>query len=363
MGYLFMSTQLQERFKLDWEPGLGAVVYSLDMTPYLKHLPAIVAGTASDEQMAEYKKARSKLSRMVTGLAGELMWSEIESAFAKQGINIKDKSGEQTMVSFALTRSCTELVKNSMDALISNYLKDQSKTTHLKIHFVPEEVDDRLFFTIEDNGGGFPDSAIATYNGALGEASLDDYQEALLTARSAKGGSTYLFGGQGAGLKMLGSVIRYGYSIGRDGEFPEFNMDGVVSSMTLSNGSSGAKISMDTPLVPPARVDAYASSSSDEEPVFLLDESSLLARRRGKRSSVEKPSLIIEDGEPSGEVVTLDGMPAAARMRLSIFESPPRAPKPTMTDVAHKKPLSIEVADEEDDDEILDHESTRDLKL
>jgi hypothetical protein len=128
--------------------------------------------------------------------------------------------------------------------------------------------------------------------------------------------------------------------------------------MTLSNGTSGAKISMDTPLVPPPRVAAYASSSDDEEPVFRLDKSSLLARRQGKRSSVERPTLIIDDSEPPSKVVTLGGMPVAARMRLSLFETPPRAPKPTMMDVAHKKPLSIEVAEPEDE-----VESTHDLKL
>ena len=326
-------------YDIQWRSETHLVVFSIELSSYLSTVHPIILGDPSVEERLMFETEQSKLGELFTDLSGSLIWRDCLSLMKANALNIAGTAKEPSLIAFSMDNCCSELLKNSIDALILRHIASSDAPTKLEVHFKPAIDDGRLKLTVSDNCGGFPTDVIAFYNAALRKENLAEYKAAFRANVSAKN-SEVLLGGQGLGLKILGGLIRYGTLMALDDESLEYKMTGVDTCILLSNSSIGAQITLEIPIVPIPKI-SIAEKLQPSKEAFLLTQfaaGSFAERLRQKRSMRETQRPMKRSADQAGlknvqaaviEAVDADEVmplkfrksPAVSRMRLTLFDA------------------------------------------
>ena len=269
-------------YDIQWRSETHLVVFSIELSSYLSTVHPIILGDPSVEERLMFETEQSKLGELFTDLSGSLIWRDCLSLMKANALNIAGTAKEPSLIAFSMDNCCSELLKNSIDALILRHIASSDAPTKLEVHFKPAIDDGRLKLTVSDNCGGFPTDVIAFYNAALRKENLAEYKAAFRANVSAKN-SEVLLGGQGLGLKILGGLIRYGTLMALDDESLEYKMTGVDTCILLSNSSIGAQITLEIPIVPIPKISiAEKLEDCSVEMIFDTESFSTYNKTRDK---------------------------------------------------------------------------------
>lgn len=243
-----------------------SVKLSIDLEAYCKSCKALrdlrLNHAPSDEAFSTHQLLKMALNEDIglSGFNSGLQWLSIKSKmkqqFQRQHENpmvkedIKQIFNNQSppLAIETLDKYFIELLKNSMDAIIHQYLKDASKSPLLEMDIVWTVEKGNLSITLTDNGEGFPESYLIEFNKKI---LTEKYK--LPPGPSLSQKHNYYFGGQGLGLSMTCDYILDGAV--RKGACPpvhEYTVKKSSTSIYLLNDplSHGAKIILTSPLKP-----------------------------------------------------------------------------------------------------------------
>jgi hypothetical protein len=352
-------------YDIQWRSETHSVVFSIELSSYLSTIHPIILGAPSVKERLKFETERSKLAELFTDIGGALIWRDCLSLMKANALNVAGTAKEPSLIAFSMNNCCSELLKNSIDALILRHIASSDAPTKLEVHFKPAIDDGRLKLTVSDNCGGFPTNVIAFYNAALRKENLAEYKAAFKANVSTKN-SEVLLGGQGLGLKILGGLIRYGTLMALDDESLEYKMTGVDTCILLSNSSIGAQITLEIPGVPIPKI-SIAEKMQPSKEAFLLTQfaaGSFAERLRQKRSvretqrpmkrSADQAGLknvqaAVVDAVDADEVMPLKfrKSPAVSRMRLTLFDATEPADDVIPSKLASSSNHGLNQSDEE----------------
>lgn len=196
-----------------------------DLTDLENSIPEEFEARMSAAEEA-FKAERTQMQAHAAGYQGETYWIKIKKLlsqnfneenpserFMKEALldTFGEKSNDSPHVLNALNTSFVELLKNSMDAFIRNYLINPEQAPDklmMEIHLDCSE--ESVQFRFKDNGCGFPQTHLDEFEDYIQSKS---YREPR--APSEKYGETaYYFGGAGKGLRILYSFLLDGVTLG-----------------------------------------------------------------------------------------------------------------------------------------------------
>lgn len=240
------------------------------------------------EQKSVLKHLRSKVNRLISGLPGQGVWHEIikklhgaaidndefEPLKAALSAIVADDASARPLVLAVMEGLFSELLKNSLDALIKRYTEQpNSASPILNVQFELayfNEAKQLVSLSIHDNGGGFSEPYLAMAEKLKVEERLS------LPYQSQKNicSTPIFFGGRGLGLRLLHSALLFGKMLqpGRRGE-PMYDFSSQpYTDIQLRNvrkeGRFGAELMLVSPLAP------IPSLLADFSPRFLTSTAS-----------------------------------------------------------------------------------------
>lgn len=338
---------------------------SLEMKEYLEALKAYQKSKASSDKAAQLeissksiRELHSNLSSNLMGVLGQDLWDKTKEKMIASAVARKEqraisamegtKEGRLPLALEAMAESCVEIIKNSMDALIYQYLRkpDSAPTTMtLDFELTCPAGTELAQLSITDNGGGFPESYLA-------KQAERKTKEGIMTRYSSDKTSSesYFFGGRGLGLRLFFGKVLFGQNIHshlKAEQIYDFSVNPTTDirlSNVVKDGATGACITIVSPIVPIPKLSRDFSPSSfslatmkDDEawvdeisgpsrgsttgsaeekrrttPMSVRSEASSVTMR----SSLTTPSPVA--ASPMEEVVLLSSPPKRRRLPLSL---------------------------------------------
>jgi len=262
-----------------------SVKLSIDLEAYCKACETLrdlrLTNAASDEAFSTQQSLKMALNEDIglSGFNSGLLWFSIKNKmkqqFQRHHENPMIKEEIKTIFNHqypplaigTLDKYFIELLKNSMDAIIDQYLKDARKKPLLEMEIVWTIEKGNLNITLTDNGEGFTESYLHDFNEKI---LTETYKLPASPSLSKK--HDYYFGGRGLGLSMTCDYILDGAV--RKGECPpvsEYNVTKGSTSICLLNdpSSHGAKIILSSPLNPfpiPMQINGDSETATKLEP-------------------------------------------------------------------------------------------------
>ncbi|WP_133128068.1 ATP-binding protein [Legionella nagasakiensis] len=224
-----------------------------------------VAQLTAAEAKEHFKRIREPYIESLRGLQGELHWCEIKRLLSEQ-CNRDDPienrlfsslssvicdAGTAPLALESLDNSFIELLKNSIDAIVLNYLKAEAMrtaNTTLEMRVALRLVGETLSIVITDNAGGFPAAYLASFDTNVRSRRYDK-----TSSREKRQYNDYCFGGAGRGLPILcDCVVHGGFSRG-DEQFEKIHqVNERETAVAIRNTPDvkGAEITITTPVAP-----------------------------------------------------------------------------------------------------------------
>lgn len=239
-----------------------AVMLRLDLETYCKACKILwdtrEASTIAKLEIVEaHQQARTQLDLELSGIGGELHWLNIEKMLAEQCdrcdwsenqlfefLDNKGDENPQPLVLECLKECFVELLKNSVDSMLENYLMQKSAKTMLEMSIKLKLEDNNIAVIITDNAGGFTPLYLEN---SMDYIQSKAYQQAQPSSKV--GGSQYYFGGAGRGMSLLFNLLLEGDELKYPGRLRKrFDVVKGETFIHLQNSAGGAKISLVSPL-------------------------------------------------------------------------------------------------------------------
>lgn len=199
-----------------------AVKLSLDLQEYCEAYIKHAAKPENKDLSTKFMQLRTLVGNDLTGIGGALHWPAIKALWAKSAQErsldflSENYTGPVPLVIDTLDRFFIELLKNSIDAILKNYLGNQQTKTQLEMSIELDLEDaDAISVIIKDNGGGFPASYIRNFPAYI---TNHGYQKRSIsgadnsnTFTSSKENKAYFFGGAGKGLAIILNLLLTGH--------------------------------------------------------------------------------------------------------------------------------------------------------
>ena len=289
-----------------------SVKLSLDLSAYCL-ASKIIMHKAPGKSLSEhatdretFEVLRAELSKLTSGLRGDLHWVQIKKLLQAQcdpetlvekqlAAVLHDIYTNKPYVIYTLDSQFIELLKNSIDAMVKQFLSGHSDVTELKMTINLEMDDTNLSIIVTDNAGGFAADYLTEFKAMVGAGNF------RYGARvSEKRDDDYYFGGRGIGLRqicsmhMAGELFYKGMVIKTHvipASFPPVVLLRNVSTM----GVFGAQLVLRSPMVPLVQV-SLASRESDEECCTLLSSPSGAGEPSWDRGDMDTPVSVMAKG-------------------------------------------------------------------
>ncbi|ETO92119.1 hypothetical protein [Legionella oakridgensis] len=236
-----------------------------------------------EETENAFKQIRASYTARLSALPGDLHWHEIKNLLSTR-CNLLDP-GENRLFSFlsgfgseagasplvleSLDCSFVELLKNSMDALLLNYLKNAATeaTTTLEMRVALNLAGETLSVAITDNAGGFSAAYLTSFNETIKSRNYNKTH-----SREKCQYMDYCFGGAGRGLPILVDYIVHGGFSRRPDVFEKiYQVKEGDTSIDIHNtlDAKGAEIIITTPMAP------FAAAETENIPLRRIDSASM----------------------------------------------------------------------------------------
>ena len=228
----------------------------------------------------EFSKLRSELEEYLSAFYGQWLWKESQKLLKSQCIS--DNPLTKALLSVlsitdqklsplgieSLDENFVELLKNSIDAILINYLKS-SVVIVLQMEISISVVGSTIAITIRDNAGGFSESDLVHFSSP---AWLEGHKIEPLNRCHKLVFSDYCFGGFGRGLARLAHYLRGNLLVSGHECRSYYAVEKGSTSLSIGNSAvtGGAEITVKTPLEPfslimmPPAPEVRRSPSPDE---------------------------------------------------------------------------------------------------
>jgi len=214
------------------------------------------------EEKLFFEREHNNLLTNFIELPGALHWSNIKKMLAEQcspdiraeeqlALALRDSYGAVRIpyAILCLNNFFIELLKNSIDAMIKQYLSGASANTLLEVGVKLAMRGDDLVVNISDNAGGFNNDYLKEFSGAIAfHTTLGDEGY-----REKKQDKSYYLGGAGLGMRLLCKMLLEGEQGSESGKQCKlFSVPLGATSIEIKNNLDigGAEIVLRSPLHP-----------------------------------------------------------------------------------------------------------------
>jgi hypothetical protein len=267
--------------------------------------------------MPSFIEHRKKLLTTFHFLTAGFYWSDIKRKLSKQceeSSNPPEKALAETLADVtntkpaphaivSLNNSFIELLKNSIDALIYQYLSSASDEMVLQMHIELEISGANLIIRLTDNAGGFPPEYISSFASDIARRA---YKHTPFTSDKMKASSYYL-GGKGIALGQLYSMLLDGEVW--NGSFLPHKFHSIAegsTSISIANDPvrKGAQIVLMSPIAPLPRF-IFESHVSHETLKIKRDSAAPAGIKKARLSDcTDRPCLTTAESDDD-EIDTL----------------------------------------------------------
>lgn len=281
-----------------------------------KRNPA-VPGTVTESEIiakVEHKVALSSFRALrvfwvgqLIGLIGEMQWERVKKELAKQcdpsnpqeaelNAFLITGGGKVPLVLESLSANFKELLTNSIDARLLQYLKAGGKTSLEMIVTLKLEAG-KLIIVIKDNAGGFSDKFLEAFPR---DSRTRDYSRWSFS-EAKREFEDYCFGGRGLGMQRLADFLLFGGVKERassDVLRVQYDIPAGSTDFLVRNCAGGAEITLSSPLkpFPPALHLAAAASVSSflslKKPGIAPEETAAVTNGSPGMASVRSDSTV-----------------------------------------------------------------------
>lgn len=224
--------------------------------------------TSAEEKVAtaqdKFNKIRTEFVRCLKGANGNQHWYEvkrllstrcdctnpIENRLHRFLTDANGESGNFPLAIEVLNLRFIELLKNSLDAILTNYLHNyftNDVNTKLDMRVSFHVTDKNLSVVITDNAGGFPADFLTNFN-----QSGYNRDFCKISSHEKYRLREYTFGGAGKGLEVLINYVTKGILVNRISAKRIFSVKKDDTAVKIQNTSDGkgAEITIMTPFDP-----------------------------------------------------------------------------------------------------------------
>lgn len=268
--------------------------------------------------MPSFIEHRKKLLTTFHFLTAGFYWSDIKRKLSKQceeSSNPQEKALAETLADvtntkpgphaiMSLNNSFIELLKNSIDALLYQYLSGANDEMVLQMHIELEVSGANLTIRLTDNAGGFPPEYISSFASNIARRA---YKHTPFTSDKRKESSYYL-GGKGIALGQLYSMLLDGEAW--NGALLPHKFHSIaegVTSISIANDPvlKGAQIVLMSPLAPLPRF-IFEHSGSHDTLKVKRDSAAPAGTKRARLSDcTDRPCLTTAESDDDNEIDTL----------------------------------------------------------
>lgn len=257
--------------------------------------------TCAQSQLMEARgkqaTAKRELYKICNGLQGDLCWQQIKTMLSEQcppeSLLQRQLSRSVDSASLAiesLDYSFTEFLKNSIDAMVKQYLERKDSQSLLQLSITLEEQEDKITLILKDNAGGLPDSYLSGFESYVHTKS---YREPT-KYHDKKKQADFFLGGRGLGIPTFLSLLLDGATL-EDPARRLYDVKEGETAVEIENASNAAaQASTDTFCVTGAcfRITAPILPIPKAEKTvvpleFELEVPSPVSHKRGKSSASE----------------------------------------------------------------------------
>lgn len=215
-----------------------------------------------NEITATFSKLRNDCCDHLTHFSGDMVWVDIKGLLKTQccltdpiekelysSLSQNREDGSVPLVIECLNKSFIELLKNSIDAILVRYAKDNSTTTLLQMEISLSVVDKMISVVIKDNAGGFSEDYLANFS----KITCLQPNNRAKTTQSKLDFDDYCFGGHGLGHIELAKFILQGELLLGKSEYRTAYIvkEGATEFRICNNAETkGAEITLRTPMAP-----------------------------------------------------------------------------------------------------------------
>lgn len=288
------------------------VKLSLDLKRYCEAYIHHAAEPANQELFTTFKQLRTLIGENLTGVGGALHWPAIKALWAKsaqeRGFDFLNANYQESvpLAIETLDRFFIELLKNSIDAILKNYLDNQKSATRLEMSIELDLNDaEAISVVIKDNSGGFPNHYIQNFpayiaNHHYKKSSLSGADNAN-TFTSSKGNiEHYYFGGAGKGLAIILNLLLTGHLLEGPNQLKAlYDVAENATAVSIENCTRGDKVvgaqlkftSPVLPFSPPLAASRNEKTAQDILPLLLPP----LNRRKISEASTSSVAELTRD--------------------------------------------------------------------
>ncbi|MCC5015584.1 ATP-binding protein [Legionella sp. 31fI33] len=314
------------------------VKLSLDLKSYCEAYIKHAAEPANQELFTQFKKLRTLIGETLTGVGGALHWPAIKALWAKpaqeRGFDFLNANYQEPapLVIDTLDRFFIELLKNSVDAILKNYVDSQQSTTQLEMSIELDLNDkDTVSVVIKDNSGGFPNNYIQNFPAYIAN---HDYKKRSLSSAAHANTFTsskdkiahYYFGGAGKGLAIILNLLLTGHLLeGPNQSKALYDVAENATAVSIENCTRGDKVvgaqlkftSPVIPFSPPLAPLSNEKAAQDVLPLLLPT----LNRRKMSEASISPVAESRRGLTAANELMAQDPVASISLKKLTISDS------------------------------------------